>query len=295
VNALWAANVLAVLSTVSYAAGALTQQRIASVGGPTARRTSVALLVRRPRWWLAVLLNCLGGGLHVLALRLGPLTLVQPLGALTLVFALLVSTFRPGHPVSRREWRGAAMTMWGLAGLLLLTASVGPNRTLGGAATATVGAGTAACVLGLVVAGHWRRPLTRSLTLAAASGIVSGAASALTQTVALRVGGTGLAAQLGPAALLVGVFAVAGLFLSQAAYRGGLGAPLAVLTIANPLASAGIGITLLGERYVAGVPGAVAAAVSAVLVGYGVSLLAGSAHRDRPGTGTPTRVLEPAN
>src|SRR4051812_19218013 len=135
------------------------QQRIASthhLGRAASRRQSVGALVRQPRWWLAVLLNCLGAGLHVLALRFGPLTLVQPLGALALVFALLLSATRPGHPVSWREWRGAAMTMWGLAGLLLLTASAVPSRTLGTAATATVGVGTALCVLGLMTVGTRR-------------------------------------------------------------------------------------------------------------------------------------------
>lgn len=49
-------------------------------------------------------------------------------------------------------------------------------------------------------------------------------------------------------ALLVSAFAMGGLLLSQTAYRGGLGAPLAVVTLANPVAAAAIGLALLGER-----------------------------------------------
>ena len=43
-------------------------------------------------------------------------------------------------------------------------------------------------------------------------------------------------------ALLVAAFAAGGLLLSQTAYRDGLGAPLAVVTLANPMAAAVIGL-----------------------------------------------------
>jgi hypothetical protein len=42
-------------------------------------------LVRRPWWWLAVAATVAGAVLHVAALALGPLSLVQPFGVLTLM------------------------------------------------------------------------------------------------------------------------------------------------------------------------------------------------------------------
>ncbi|EWS95895.1 hypothetical protein SSIG_06668 [Streptomyces filamentosus NRRL 11379] len=87
---------------------------------------------------------------------------------------------------------------------------------------------------------------------AAASGITSGVASALTQTLTVAVtdhsGGPLFSWRLLTVALLVSAFAMGGLLLSQTAYRGGLGAPLAVVTLANPVAAAAIGLALLGER-----------------------------------------------
>ena len=56
-------------------------------------------------------------------------------------------------------------------------------------------------------------------------------------------------------ALLIAAFAAGGLLLSQVAYRGGLGAPLAMVTLSNPVAAAIIGVTLLGERLQGGISG----------------------------------------
>src|SRR5262249_38333825 len=66
------------------------------------------------------------------------------------------------------------------------------------------------------------------------------------------------------------------------AYRYGLGAPLAVVIIANPVAAGAIGILRLGERFTAGVPGLALAAGCAVLLGYGVTGLAAQGAEDRP-------------
>jgi hypothetical protein len=196
---------------------------------------------------------------------------VQPLGALTLVFAVLLA----GRWPVAVERRGVLATVLGLAGLLLVTGSTAPTRLLGTGAVLGIGLVTV-LVLGallgytLLVSG----PVHRGLSYALASGIASGVASALTLTVAVLAGERGAAALLGPAAAGVVALAPAGLLLAQAAYRDGLAAPLAVVILANPVAAGTIGVTLLGERSTAGVPGAALALGCAGLVGYGVALLA---------------------
>ncbi|XIE80996.1 hypothetical protein AB6O49_30175 [Streptomyces sp. SBR177] len=74
-------------------------------------------------------------------------------------------------------------------------------------------------------------------------------------------------------AVLIAAFAVGGLLLSQAAYRGGLAAPLAVVNIANPAAAAVIGVTLLGETFRAGPWGWLVAAAASLVAARGVVLL----------------------
>ncbi len=87
-------------------------------------------------------------------------------------------------------------------------------------------------------------------------------------------------------------FAAAGLLLSQTAYRGGLGAPLAVVTLANPVAAAAIGVTLLGDRLRGGPAGLPAGALGAVLAAWGVVVLSRAA-RDVGAVPVPAAVAVP--
>jgi hypothetical protein len=238
-------------------------------------------------WWWTVLATGLGAGLHVVALRYGPLTLVQPLGALTLVFAVPAGAVLARRRLVPGEVRGVLATVAGLVGLLLLVNSTGATRTLDNVAALGVGA-LGVAVIGVLIwyaatVGGGNR---RSLSYATGAGIASGLASALTQTVTVLTGTDGWLALVGPAAVLVALFAPAGLVLAQAAYRYGLGAPLALVIIANPVAAGAVGIARLGERFTAGVPGIAMAAGCALVLAYGVTVLA----RYAPGDREPARI-----
>ncbi|EST35185.1 hypothetical protein M878_06865, partial [Streptomyces roseochromogenus subsp. oscitans DS 12.976] len=125
--------------------------------------------------------------------------------------------------------------------------------------------------------GTLSRPGARpGLRHATASGFASGVASALTQTVTVAATdrtGPPLSTEVIVVAVLVAAFAVGGLLLSQTAYRGGLGAPLAVVTLANPVAAAVIGLTLLGQGLRGGPAGVLLALAGAGLASRGVVLL----------------------
>ncbi len=114
---------LSLVSAVAYAVAAVAQERLA------ARRpdTGALRLLGSGAWWWSVSLNAAGALLHVAALKYGPLTVVQPLGALTLVAAVPLGARIAGRPVGSAEWRGTGLTLLGL-GALLLTAT-GPAPT----------------------------------------------------------------------------------------------------------------------------------------------------------------------
>lgn len=174
-----------------------------------------------------------------------------------------------------------------------------PHETLSLAQALAVGAATVAVVAGL------GRPGARpGLRHAAASGITSGVASALTQTLTVAVTdhttGSLFSWRLVVVAVLVSAFAVGGLLLSQTAYRGGLGAPLAVVTLANPVAAAAIGLALLGERLQGGTVGLVPALLGSAAAVRGVILLSRAQAQTSPGAaavaagpapGAPSRVV----
>lgn len=288
-NALALAAMLATVAAATHAAGAVIQERLAAryEGGATPashRPFALGWVLLHRRWWIAVALAGAASLLHVWALRYGPLTVVQPLGALTLVLALPLRAAVAGHRVGPDEWRGAALTVAGLAALLLLTASGKPAHALTAGQVwtlALVTAGMLAVFTGGALATI--RMTARSLCYAVAAGIAFGVASAITQSVVVRAAGDGLPGLLGPASLVVLGFAATGLLLAQAAYRGGLGAPLATLILVNPVAAGLIGVTLLGERFVAGPLGAAAAVAAALVAAHGVTMLARPAAVEQSG------------
>lgn len=274
------AVLLSLVSAAGYAFAAVAQSRLASAsaGG----RGALRRLLGRPQWWSAVGLNAAGALAHVAALHYGPLTLVQPLGTLTLVAALPIGAYGAHRRVSRVEWRGALWTLAGLVGLVAVTGPVAPDEVLDLRETLVVTAVTL-LLIGLLAArgqgGRDRgRERSRGLGHATASGVASAVGSALTQTLTVALardlpGGPAAWWQTVLLAVLIAAFAAGGLLLSQAAYRGGLAAPLAVVNISNPAAAAVIGVALLGETFRAGVWGWVVAAAASLVAARGVVLL----------------------
>lgn len=259
---------LSLVSAVAYAAGAIVQERVATASDGR----SLAPLRNRV-WWAAVALNGVGALLHVVALAYGPLSLVQPLGALTIVFALPMAALFVRRRAGATAWRGAVMATVGLAGLLALTGS-SDAHTLGGPQQLMLGTVTFGAVAALLlVSKAMRRPVMRSVVLAAAAGVAFGIASVFTKTVAMEWTsgsvGTGL-----PALLVIAALAATGLLLSQAAYRGaGLTAPLATVTVVNPVVAAVVGLTLFGESFRHGTAGAMLALACGVVAAGGLILL----------------------
>ncbi|MFD4576978.1 DMT family transporter [Streptomyces sp. NPDC058417] len=287
-SALALSVVLSLVSAVAYAGGAIVQERVAE-SSPGEQYAPL----RRPGWWAAVALNGLGGLLHVVALAYGPLSLVQPLGALTIVFALPMAALFVGRRAGATAWRGAIMATVGLAGLLSLVGASDaqslstPQRV--GAAVVTGGA-----VVALMVAGRaaHRHPAVRSMLLATASGIAFGMSSVFTKTVAVDWTG-GVSAGDVPSLAVIGVLATAGMLLSQASYRGaGLAAPLATLTVVNPVVAATVGITMFGETFRYGTTGTALALSCGVVAAGGLILLTterlahGAARDTADGAGT---------
>ena len=282
-SALTLSVVLSLVSAVAYAGGAIVQEQVA-VTSPD--QTYAPL--RRPTWWAAVALNGLGGLLHVVALAYGPLSLVQPLGALTIVFALPMAALFVGRRAGATAWRGAIMATVGLAGLLSLVGTA-DAQSLSDAQRVLLGVVTGGAVVALMVAGRaaHRHPAGRSVLLAVASGIAFGMSSVFTKTVAVDWTNQVTFSDL-PSLAVIGVFATAGMLLSQASYRGGgLAAPLATLTVVNPVMAAAVGITMFGETFRYGSTGTLLALGCGVVAAGGLILLT-TERLDTPKRTTPT-------
>ncbi|MBH5333596.1 DMT family transporter [Streptomyces pactum] len=271
---------LALVSAVCYAAGAILQERVAA----TAPQGATAPL-RRRGWWGAVSLNGAGAVLHVLALAYGPLSVVQPLGALTIVFALPMAAVFVRRKVGAAGWRGALLATAGLAGLLSLTGSA-PAEALADGEWIAVGAVTVGAIALLAaVARGVRRPAVRGVLLATAAGTAFGISSVFTKNVALSWSWESWTGDALPSLVMIGVLSGAGVLLSQASYRGtGLAAPLATATVVNPVVATAVGLTALGEHFRHGAAGAATAVLAAAVAGAGLVLLAAHGAREAAGT-----------
>ncbi|MFV0132461.1 DMT family transporter [Streptomyces sp. HMX87] len=268
-SALALSVLLSLVSAVAYAGGAIVQERVA-VSAPDRQYAPL----RHPGWWAAVALNGLGALLHVVALAYGPLSVVQPLGALTIVVALPMAALFAGRRAGATAWRGAIMATVGLAGLLALVGA-SDAQSLTTAERTAVALVTVGVVVALMLAARavHRHPAVRSMLLATASGIAFGMSSVFTKTVAVDWTG-GVSGADVPSLAVIGVLATAGMLLSQAAYRGaGLAAPLATLTVVNPVVAAAIGITLFGETFRYGTTGTALALSCGVVAAGGLILL----------------------
>jgi drug/metabolite transporter (DMT)-like permease len=258
---------LALLSTLGYAYSAVLQERAARRPDPDTPGRAPSR-PRSPRWWVILGATAAGAVLHIAALARGPLSLIQPLGVLTLVLALPLGARLNRQRVTRREWVGATAVVTGLAAVLsvLPHSAPPPHLTSAGvlgttAVAALVAAGLVA--LGTRLTGHRITAVVHALAASVLFGTASGMA---------RVAVTG--GPLATAAAVAVLASVIGLGLAQRAYRGGgLGAPLATINLADPVTAALVGIVVLGEPFAATASGIALGALGLLATAAGIGAL----------------------
>lgn len=273
---------LALASSVCYAAGAILQEHVAATTPPSATGP-----LRSGSWWTAVVLNGAGAVLHVIALAYGPLSVVQPLGALTIVFALPMAAMFVRRPVGAAGWRGALLATAGLAGLLSLTGS-SRAQALSDGERGTLIVVTLSSIAVLVLLSRLLRPGgLRAVVLATAAGTAFGVSSVFVKNVAVE-GTWGSWADALPSLVMIGILAGSGVLLSQASYHGaGLASPLATATVVNPVVATAVGIAALGEHFQYGTPGTLLALLAALVASTGLVML--TVHGAETGTDTARR------
>lgn len=275
---------LCVASSVAYAVAALLQHQLAG--------RNLLGLVKHPVGLIGLTLNGAGAVLHVAALKFGPLLVVQPLGLLGLVLAVLFAAARRRQRVGGTQRRGLALTCLGLTGLLALIDPTGARPIQPGqlpyllAVVAVVLAGAAA--LGRM------HPQASSPVAAAAAGVCFGVCSAVAQTVTVVLSGHSLSAYgIGPMTLAgaaIVALAAAGVTFTQVSFRSSFGPALAISTLVDPVAAAAIGVALLGEQMRWGWTGAAAGLACAALSARGILVMSQDPLADR---GRPTKPLIP--
>lgn len=284
------AVVVGLIAAIAYGAAAVLQHQairganVPDTGQPAGQREDLSLrqmlgLLSLPRWRAGLSFMVGGTVLHVIALALAPLTIIQPIGVLAVPAAVVLAAGYAHRGVSRRVIGGVVICAVGVVGFVLLAA---PGASAGAVDArpmliATVVVVAASGLLSLLSRLPWPT-WVRCLLLASASAFTFGLASAVTRDLT-QIFTDGrftahLAAHLGLVAALIVAAALGGWFIQQAYNAGAAPVVTACGTVVDPVVAVLLGITVLAEGVPAGPGHVVGMILSALVAASGVVILA---------------------
>jgi hypothetical protein len=223
--------VLALLTAFGSVAGFLYKFRGANEAPPVELRRpvhSTIVLFRSPLYALGILIAFASWGVHVGALALAPISLVQSVIAGGLVLLTVVADRLFGIAVTRREWIGVALTATGLA---VLAATLGGDA---GGAHSHYAPGTLAIwivalsAIGLVLAASSRR----GTVLAVSAGLLWAASDTSIKALSGHLGHLGAGVLIHPLAFVILIASLVGLLVSARSLQLGEAVPVIALTSA---------------------------------------------------------------
>jgi drug/metabolite transporter (DMT)-like permease len=232
--------------------GFVLQQR-AAARAPLADFLSFRLLldlIRMPDWLLGVLLMVTGQVLGAIALAYGEISLVEPLTATNLLFAMALSRWLTRQPLGWSGWGGVALLAAGVTAFIVAGQPSG-GGTGAGALRHWLVFGTVAGLALLLTLRARRLPRSgEAALLALAAGLLYGLQDALTRVCGEFVKGQGVAGLFTHwQPYGVAVIGLTGMLLVQSAFEmAPLRMSLPSLTAAQPLAGIACGVGFLGDR-----------------------------------------------
>ncbi len=225
-------------------------------------------LARKRLWLAAIGFTVAGLILQIIALRSGPLALVQPVLVCDVLFAVLIRSLVIGRRLPDRVLLiGVLCCAGGLAAFLAIAQPHGDRPAVAPIVVVPLAAGLAAALASCLAVARFGPRHARPLAIALACGVVYGVSAFLLKEASYVLSqDSGGAGRFWPLYAVVVVGPV-GFLLNQSAFQAGiLIAPvLAVITVADPLVSISIARLWLNEQ-IAAAPGAVAAEVIALIV-----------------------------
>lgn len=245
----------ALVAAFSFALSTTLHQRAAQ-RQPPGRALDPRLLwhlLRTRLWQLGWAPDVAGVLAQAVALRYGPLAVVQPVLASGLFMAVLIEAAWDRRPVRHRD---LVAVLVGTAGLVGFLVTVSPGAGVNDPSTSAwwwVAAGVGGTVVACLAAARTTSGAARGTLLGVATGVLYGLAAALLKAVAARLPGDPLAVVADPRLAALVVVALIGVQLNQNAFQSGrIAAPLTALTLTEPVAGVLIGVTAFRETLTLG-------------------------------------------
>jgi hypothetical protein len=221
------------------------------------------------RWFvLGIVVAMASWGLHVAALALAPISLVQSVIAGGLVLLTVMAERLFGIEVTRREWVGVGLCA---AGLAFLAATVGDtahdkHSHYAGATLAGYDALLVAVSLALMALAHRSGDAT-GLALAVAAGLQWGASDVTIKALSDHLGADGIGVLVNPLAAVILVLSLVGMVVSARSLQVGEAIPvIAATSAAANLTTIASGLVVFGEPLPDGALGVAARLAAFALV-----------------------------
>jgi len=251
------AVLLATIASISFACGASAQHvgvDRAFVTKDPDRRLGVSQLVtllKTPVWLLGLLLVALGACIHVMAVYLAPITVVQPIGILAVIWSVLIAARLHNSTPTRTMWLAVAASVVGIVFFTILsTRHAAPSSSASLHAmlvtTGVVWAVAAAFAVVGMVGPRWMRNLGWSWGGAVLYGLGTGYMKIM--TVVLKDGQVFTGPEFWAAAIgLALAYGVGGVLIQQGYASGPAEVVVGSMTTIDPLAAVVVGLVVLGE------------------------------------------------
>ena len=230
-----------------------------------------AIALWRSKWFaIGMVVGLIAWGMHVAALTIAPLSLVQAVVASGVALVAVMADKIFGLQVGRRQWWGLALTAVGLA-LLALTmpASIGPYASYSGPQMALFEAVLLAVGVVLIVGPRAAGARTEhhGIALAAAAGIMFGACNVSVKALTGTLPDAGLAGVIS-APMLIAIVASIGAFYASARslQLGGAVAVIGITGTASSITCVAGGILVFGDPMPADLLGMLVQGLAFVLV-----------------------------
>lgn len=277
----WLAVACAIAGAFFLAFGAQRQGSAvkANTGGLALGGNGFMRLLSNPRWVFGLLLLGAGMVLNVVALSLGSLTVIQPIGAIALVITTIVNSKDQGLRINRATVVAITICVTGSAAFVLLAVNVVRENT-----HVTVEEELTIVLLLIIVVGIfggsvllWRRRLKAFFYIIGA-GVLFGFVAVLTRIISKQIfdpNGMFLLNVQWYSIIAIAVAGGLGSWFVQSAYSSGPpDLVIAGLTVIDPIVGIAIGIAILKELQ-PNVPAVIAIAmvVAALLAIVGVIVL----------------------
>lgn len=250
------AVLLAIVASFSFASGASAQHLgiDKALAGESDRKLTfprLVKMVRTPVWLLGLGLIALGAALHLVALAMAPITVIQPLGILAVGWSVLIAARLKGKPPERKIWFAVGVSVVGIVGFTILSTRYTTEATDISLASMLW---TTAAIWGLAIVlggfGIFGPRSIRSLCWAWAGAALYGLGSGYMKIMAEIIthgaeltGAEFITALVG----LILAYGVGGWMIQTAYATGPAEVVVGSMTTVDPLAAVLVGLVVLGE------------------------------------------------